>query len=202
LSPILATGKIRFVLSWLEAPRDLDIHLMIKTGKFSKCEVFFAKPECSGAILDANNYLGGTKGVETVTINTLGNFNYSIVAHKYTKNPDSEDKNIIDDAPVLLPEEENFNNIPDIDFKYSKAKISVYVPGFKRAIKDIYIPDFTNEKTIINYKDDIVGNYDWWLGFCLDGKLGLNSLLTVNKFTVKRPEYSTCEDQYKINKKG
>lgn len=193
---------MRFVLSWIEAPRDLDFHILFKTGKFSKCEVFFAKTECSGANLDANNYLGGSKGVETVTLNTIGNFNYSIVVHKYNgKKAENADENRVKDAPVLLPAEEESRNIPDIKLSESQAKVSVYADGYKRAIKELEIPYNVENNYLDEGKDKGAANHDWWLAFCLDGKAGLQSLLSANKVSASKPDYNSCNNLYNAARK-
>jgi hypothetical protein len=192
---------MRFVLSWPDAPRDLDFHILFKTGKFSKCEVFFGKTECSGANLDVNNYLGGGRGVETVTLNTIGNFNYTIVVHKYNgKAAENADSNRVKDAPVLLPAEEQYRNIPDINLYESQAKVSVYAPGFKRAIKELEIPYNRNNNYLDQSKDKDAPIHDWWLAFCLDGKSGLKSLAAVNKISAAKPDFGYCEKIYNANR--
>ncbi len=189
------------MLSWPDAPRDLDFHVLYNTGKFSKCEVFFGKSECSGTNLDVNNYLGGARGVETVTINTIGNFNYTFVVHKFNGKK-AEDANKVKDAPVLLPEEENFRNIADIKLTESQAKVSVYASGFKRAIKELEIPYVANSNNFLDEaKDKTAAVHDWWLAFCLRGDVGLNSLLAVNKISAEKPGYKTCSGFYDAMRK-
>lgn len=174
----------------------MDFHVLFKTGKFSKCEVFFGKTECSGTKLDSNNYLGGKKGVEAITVNTIGNFNYSLVVHKYNGKK-IEDSNKVDGAPVLLPQEEDATNIPNLDLNKSLAKVSVYAPGLKRAIKELEVPYIiTDENYLDKDKDKASQALDWWLAFCIDGKQGLSSLLTANKISSSKPDYAACEKLY------
>lgn len=162
--------------------------------------MFFGKTECSGTNLDVNNYLGGARGVETMTLNTIGNFNYTVVVHKFNGKK-AEEANKIKDAPVLLPAEEDFRNIPDIKLNESQAKVSVYAPGFKRAIKELEVPYNVNGNFLDEAKDKTAAVHDWWLAFCLRGDVGLNSLLAVNKVSAEKPGYKTCSGFYDAMRK-
>jgi len=71
LTPYVEQGKIRIVLSWPDAPADLNLYSIFKTGRFTKCMVFFGKTKCSKTRMNVDNFLGGEKGAETITNDLL-----------------------------------------------------------------------------------------------------------------------------------
>jgi hypothetical protein len=186
MTPIVEKGKMRFVLSWPYAPRDLDIHSLFKISKFSKCEVYFGKRDCAGTVLDVDNFNGGSNGVETITINTLGQYIYTFAVHKFVQQDPAKKEDEKTDPGAKIP------NIP---LSKSKAKISVYSSEFKGPIYQLEIPSFSDNNLIEKGKSE--DDYTWWMGFCLDGKKGLNSLALVNKLTTEKPNYTLCENLFK-----
>ncbi len=63
----LGPGKLRMVLTWGEAPRDLDSHLLTPTG----CNVYYGRKQCPdrSASLDAD--VTNAFGPETINVHTL-----------------------------------------------------------------------------------------------------------------------------------
>ncbi len=55
MTPRVEPGKLRFVLSWPYAPKDLDIHSIFKISRFSQCEIYFGARNCLGTTLDVDN---------------------------------------------------------------------------------------------------------------------------------------------------
>ena len=41
-----------------------------------------------------------------------------------------------------------------------------------------------------------IGDYKYWIGFCIDGSVGISSLKIINKFTENKPSQFFCEDYY------
>lgn len=200
MTPEVEEGQLRFVLSWPFAPKDLDIHSFFKISKFSKCEVYFGKRECVGVNLDTDNFLGGKKGVETITIERMGNYIYTFAVHKYI---DISGGVATGDNPVPGSEVDNqfINNedgnstvLPNTPLSDSNAKISVYVHGFKAAIVTLIVPNkFQAQTDDMNFDTN---NYNWWTALCLNGKVGIDSLKVLNKLTINKPSYLDCENAY------
>lgn len=129
----------------------------------------------------------------------MGNYNYSIVVHKYNDKSGGKSPldNKIDDAPILLPAEEQPDKLADIKLVESKAKVSVYINGYRRAIKELTIPENPVGNYLDEKKDTIAGKtHDYWLAFCLDGKLGIQSLNAANRISSDKPDYGVCEKFY------
>lgn len=200
MTPYVEAGKIRFVLSWPHGPKDLDIHTMYRISRFSKCEVFFGKRNCLGTSLDTDNFNGGHNGVETVTISTLGKYVYTFAVHKYVDISGGVAKGD-DPVPGVQDQEKESKSIkktvPDTPLPNSNARISVYVNGFKGAIYKIEAPSPTSQSGV--EKDSKSEDIRWWLGFCLNGKEGVESLAVINKYSVDKPHFSLCEKYYRKN---
>jgi len=197
MTPLLEEGKIRFVLSWPDGPKDLDLHALFQINRFSKCEVYFGKRDCVGTELDTDNIKEEAYGVETLTINTLGNYIYTFGVNKYVDisggvgqgdNPIPGVNNstrVTNDSAV---------KVPDYPLSESRAKISVYINGYKGPIYQIQVP-IEDPNSVIDQKDN-TDPRNWWIAFCLDGKRGLDSLKSVNKLSSYKPNFTYCETLY------
>jgi hypothetical protein len=97
LTPLVGQGKIRFVLSWPNGPKDLNIYSIFRITNNKTCEVYFGKKECLGTELNTDTSRFGSNGIQTLTINTLGKYNYTIAVNKYT---DKNSLNSSDDKPI------------------------------------------------------------------------------------------------------
>lgn len=205
LTPFVEQGKIRIVLSWPNAPRDLDLYAIFKTGKFSKCQVFFGKSVCSKTHIDVDNNMGGNKGAETITIDVLEKFIYTFAVRKYVSNAKDNlapGEKRVDGAPLnsdynyeFLPESERPELIANATLSESNAKISIFVSGFKNAIREIIVPS-NPEENLLSDADKNKKDYDWWVPFCLNGAQGIDSLKVVNKMTTEQPKETYCEGLY------
>jgi hypothetical protein len=78
LSPALAAGEVRVVLTWGEKPRDIDGHLYGPAVAGKRLHVSFKNRMADGATLDVDGKEG--YGPETITINRPGKYEY-FVAH-------------------------------------------------------------------------------------------------------------------------
>jgi len=205
LTPYVEQGKIRIVLSWPNAPRDLDLYAIFKTGKFTKCQVFFGKTICSKTHIDVDNNMGGNKGAETITIDVLEKFIYTFAVRKYVstaKDNLAPGEKRIEGAPLnsdynyeFLPESERPELIANATLSESNAKISIFVNGFKNAIREIIVPS-NPEENLLSDTDKNKKYYDWWVPFCLNGSQGIDSLKIVNKMTTEQPKETYCEGLY------
>lgn len=206
LTPFVEQGKIRIVLSWPDAPADLDLYSMFKTGKFTKCMVFFGKTMCSKTRIDIDNKLGGKKGAETITIDILEKYIYTFAVRKYfsvAKDNLASGEQRVEGAPLnsdynyeFLPESERPDLIANVTLSESNAKVSIFVNGFKNAIREIIVPVNVEDNLLLE-SDKNKKYYDWWVPFCLNGSQGMQSLKIVNRITSEIPKEAYCEELYK-----
>lgn len=84
LSPQLAAGQMRFVLTWGENPRDLDSHLTGPDTAGGRFHVYFADRNPTGA--DANLDVDDTSsyGPETITISQFHSGTYRYYVHHFS----------------------------------------------------------------------------------------------------------------------
>lgn len=186
-------GQIRFVLSWPNAPKDLDIHSIFKVSRYTQCEVYFGERECLGMTLDTDNLKGGKNGVETITIDTLGNYIYIFVVNKYFDVSDGETAagdNFINQEETSKTTPIN-NSIPNIPLSQSKATLSIYTSEFKGPLHVANVPTFNQENLLDPGKED--SSYIWWIAFCMDGSVGIDSLKTVNLLSTEKPPKTYCD---------
>lgn len=187
MTPRVEEGQYRFVLSWPDAPKDLDIHTFFKISRFSQCEIYFGERECIGTSLETDNLLGGKKGVESVYIHEIGNYIYTF-AVQY--NFDKVNTTSIDGTEITTTE-----NAPNPTlFWNSKAKISIYTSELKVPYLQVFVPSFEENNILDPGSDEL--SYTWWLAFCLDGSKGLSSLIQVNKLTTEKPTADYCQNLY------
>ena len=212
MTPLVEAGQLRFVLSWPFGPKDLDLHSFFSISRFSKCEVYFGQRDCVGTSLDTDNFNGRSNGVETITINLLGNYIYTFAVNKYVDLTNGQAEG---DTTVSGQEESNTlqveivdkdNGIPDSTLSQSTAKISVYSFGYKGPIFVLVVPTFRPENLIVSTEDGSGINdeksYNWWLAFCLNGTTGFNSLTPVNKLSTDIPSNTYCRDIFNKENTG
>lgn len=89
LSPQLAAGQIRIVMTWGENPDDLDSHLTGPDASGGRFHIYFAdkNPVGAGANLDIDDTT--SFGPETITINELHSGTYKYYVHDYTNQSNS-----------------------------------------------------------------------------------------------------------------
>jgi hypothetical protein len=195
-------GKIRIVLMWPDGPLDLDLHSSFKISKFTKCEIYFGKDECLGTELNTYDRPVNKRGVDVITINTLGNYIYTFAVHKYVDVSNGVAKG---DTTVSGAADNNtFNkettkydsSVQDHPISDSRAKISVYVNGFKDAIYKLELPLESTDNNIDTPND--TDPYNWWIAFCLNGNIGVNSITPINKLATTQPTFNYCENLYEM----
>ena len=190
MTPLVKEGEIKLVLSWPDAPADLDLHGLFKVSPMNKCEVFFTNVRCGGVELEEDNYKGGKNGVETLTIKDLGNYIYTFVVHRYIdiSKGISSGENPIPDSP-----KENYESgIAPTPLPDSNAILTVYASGYSSSVLSTSVPRYTNNSDPIRAED-----MNWWIVFCLDGSKGLESLRAINELSTNKPSTSYCEEVYK-----
>merc|ERR1719495_383579 len=125
LSPVMPRGDLRLIMNWDEEPLDLDINsYQVNTkDRAEPCITNFAdKNSCEGVRLDLDNRQGGNMGPETITYNSIADYdNYFYMI-------------FIDD----------YSNIPD-QFKDSAARITI-TDGVQTIRVNIVTKEFAEEK--------------------------------------------------------
>ena len=77
LAPIINRGAFRAVLNWSSVVKDLDLYSFFRVNNFINCNVFFGNRKCveTNLVTDNSNY--GSKGGETISVESFGNFMYT-----------------------------------------------------------------------------------------------------------------------------
>jgi len=70
MSPELEPGQTRIILTWVDTPSDLDIHIFsVNKTDNSTCKTWYANQNgCQAISLDLDNTNGGMNGAETMTL--------------------------------------------------------------------------------------------------------------------------------------
>lgn len=187
LSPEVQEGTLRFVLSWPDGPSDLDLHSSFKVSSSKKCHVYFGNKNCVGSSLDVDNTKGGKNGVETITINELGNYIYMFYVHRYADRSNGVATGETT-APGFNPSSSSSQtNTSGTELYQSFAKISIFGYGYHTPIASIDV-------NTANTNGNSQGKY--WAVLCLNGKQGIQSLKVVNTILTSQPNLSTCEGLY------
>lgn len=201
MTPEVKTGQLRVVLSWPDAPSDLDLYSYFRTTTYTACTVFFGENHCNHLILNADNNKGGRKGAETITLNLQQNFIYTFVARKYIdkSNGHLENEIRVEGAPEIIYNKPKKSR--DIPMDKSKAKISFYGFGFSQKIFEINIPENIDKENLVYPEEEFDRknddqDFNWWLAFCFDGSQGVKSIKIVNKLSRKEPDFTFCENLY------
>ncbi len=164
---------MKFTLTWgVDNPKDLDLHAIFDVSSTTSCHVFFGKPYCLGTSLNQDVTEGGSKGSESILIDSLGNYKYMIFVGNFYGS------HLINSNSTGLVQSTNSINL-------SNAAVLMYSANFQEPIFSIeipYVPAVTNVK-----------QKNWWLVLCFDGSLGMKSLIRVNKLLEKEPKFTDCK---------
>ena len=92
VSPSIPAGKTRIIMTWIDKPSDIDLHVMaIKKSDNSLCGTYFGnKNGCSQVSLDLDNTKGGMNGAETITLQDKAvnsQYTYLIAINDYRLHP-------------------------------------------------------------------------------------------------------------------
>ena len=190
------------MLSWPNGPKDLDLYSIFRVNSRSRCEVFFGKKICVGVELDVDNLDGGKMGVETITISSLGNYNYIFAVNKYIDLSngvaEGEEEGIpqLDDSNPTIATSSSRQFVPDLPLHKSEAKISIYTSNFSGPVLELIIPDTIKKSNVLTDSED-EREYIWWYGFCINGTTGISSLKTINKLSKDKPTITFCDNYMK-----
>ena len=192
LIKLFNAGKIVVKLEWDNNPPDLDLicRFQVARNKDKYCYTFFGNQKCVESYYPLDNKRGGIKGSEVIEIETVSNYIYFFYVRKYY---DISNNAALNEYKIKSLENDILDKI-DINFyrdnddfvKNSYARLSLYANGLKIPI---HITKIRNE--------DIKENeFNYWAGFCLNGKEGLKSLKIINKFFENEPPKNICLSYY------
>jgi hypothetical protein len=201
LIQLFNAGKIVVKLEWEKNPPDLDLFCRYKINTINNdnddrvnyCYTFFGNQRCVESNYPLDNKKGGDKSCEIIEIEIVSDYIYFFYVRKYfdISNSTAQNEFKINDIDIdddLNSGEINQNNIRayykenDELLKNSKAKLSIYANGIKIPINIMRIRN-----------EDLDENkYNYWAGFCLNGKEGLQSLKIINKFYKNEPPKNIC----------
>ena len=194
LIQLFYSGKIVVKLEWEKNPPDLDLFCRFRikneqnNSKINYCYTFFGNQRCVESNYPLDNKKGGDQSCEIIEIETVSDYVYFFYVRKYfdTSNSTAQNEFKINDIDDDLNSGENniktYYKDNDELLKNSKAKISIYANGIKTPIN---IMNIRNEDLDEN-------KYNYWAGFCLNGKEGLQSLKIINKFYKNEPPKNIC----------
>ena len=165
----------------------MDFHAFFKVSSTKKCHVYFGNKNCVGSSLDVDNTKGGKNGVETITINELGNYIYMFYVHRYADRSNGVAAGESTAAGFNPSGSSSQTNASGTELYQSFAKISIFGYGYHTPIASIDV-------NTANANGNNQGKY--WAVLCLDGKQGIQSLKVVNTILTSAPNLSTCERLY------
>ena len=74
----------------------------------------------------------------------------------------------------------------------------VYYNGLRYSMIKIDINDYINENLTVEneYKEEGSDKDIYWIGFCINGKEGLNTIKIINKISNNEPAKNICLSYY------
>ena len=200
LIKIFNAGKIMVKLEWESKPNDLDLICRFKVSEKDYCYTFFGNERCveTSFYTDAKN--GEGKYSEIIEVEEFSDYMYLFYVRKYYDESNGEAKNERKINGVDMNRNLNFTDLyknNNETLVNSNAKLLIYSNGLKYSTIRIDINDHINENLSIenSYKEeDNKGIY--WVGFCINGKEGINSIKIINKISKIEPAKNICSIYY------
>ena len=160
-------------------------------SKRNYCYTFFGNRRCVDTYYPLDNKRGGKNGSEIIEIDTVADYDYFFYVRKYfdisnnTAINEFRTSDIEDDLDYnqdIQKEIYKYYEENDELIKNSNAKLSLYVNGLRIPVIIINVPN----------EDRKDYEYNYWGGFCFNGKKGLGSLKIINKFYIEEPPKNIC----------
>ena len=200
LIKIFNAGKIMVKLEWESKPNDLDLICRFKVSEKDYCYTFFGNERCveTSFYTDAKN--GEGKYSEIIEVEEFSDYMYLFYVRKYYDESNGEAKNERKINGVDMNRNLNFTDLyknNNETLVNSNAKLLIYSNGLKYSTIRVDINDYINENLSIENsynEEDNKGIY--WIGFCINGKEGLNSIKIINKISKIEPAKNICSDYY------
>ena len=186
-------------MEWDYNPPDLDLICRfevsnnINDNRTNYCYTFFGNRKCVSTNYILDNKRRGKNGSEIIEVDNVGEYDYFFYVRKYfdISNNTAINENKIQDVEDDLENNKDINNDifnyylkNDELLKNSGAQLSLYTNGVRLPIFILNIPN--DEKKEFKF--------DYWAGFCLNGKKGLSDLKIINKFYINEPPKNICSE--------
>eukprot|EP01017_Pseudomicrothorax_dubius_P003382 TRINITY_DN10474_c0_g2_i1.p1 TRINITY_DN10474_c0_g2~~TRINITY_DN10474_c0_g2_i1.p1 ORF type:complete len:1223 (+),score=412.01 TRINITY_DN10474_c0_g2_i1:48-3716(+) len=199
------SNQIRVLLEWGSQALDLDLFVTFTLDDKTTCLVSGVFRQCAGATFHRENYNGTEYGGELITLDPFGPYKYLFFVRAFKgQNTDATPR-------VTLGTEPYFNN-KDKKITDSFARVSVYVNNTNSSVFNFPVPGVNTNSAPNGVPKDDRSRVDetrlTWLAFCLDGRIGVRSIVPVQKFwklpedaSIQAPVASLCDDEiYRNNK--
>ncbi|MCQ2818972.1 MAG: hypothetical protein MJ252_17035 [archaeon] len=180
-------NSYKVVLEWPNSPSDLNLFSFFETADGDSCEVFFGNKKCRRTQLVNENYNNGTQGAQTIKIEEMGQYDYLFAVSKFNINDDSLKRKEIkvkggeNKAPIPVYPQFMRNKTEETELtelKGSNANLKLYYGEMKRPVYESKINEEHEGK--------------WWMGICIDGRIGIKSLKTINVISDTEPNKNIC----------
>ena len=198
------SGKIVVRLEWDYKPPDLDLICRFQVKKNHYCYTFFGNKKCVETEYFQDSREPKDISSEIIEINEFSEYLYFFYVRKYFDISDGKTKNEKKKDGVEIGP---YINYTDIDIKYNEylnntsARLLIYTNGLRVPAMKINIPGFENniENQTVNQAKNKT-EYNYWAGFCINGKEGISSLKIVNKIFKNEISKDICSSYYDKNK--
>ena len=191
------SGKIAVRLDWDTKPPDLDLACRFEVKKNLYCYTFFGNKKCVASEYFLDYREPNEISSEIIEISEFSEYVYLFYVRKFFDNTNGKTLNENKKDGVEVGE---YKNYTDMSIKYneylnnSMARLLIYSNGFKVPALKISIPGF-----IENADNDNSTEFNYWAGFCINGKEGINSLKVVNQMMKGEPPKDLCLSYYNKN---
>ena len=200
LIKLFNTGKIIVKLEWESKPNDLDLICRFKVSEKDYCYTFFGNKKCVDTFYHRDAKNGEGKYSEVIEIEEFSDYMYLFYVRKYFDESNGEAKNERKIKGVDMGENLNFTDLYKNNNELlinSNAKLMIYYNGLRYSMIKIDINDYINENLTLENSYKKEDNKDiYWIGFCIDGKEGLNTIKIINKISKNEPEKNICSSYY------
>ena len=199
LVSLFNSGKVVVKLEWDYKPPDLDLICRFQVKKNHYCYTFFGNKKCVETEYFQDSREPKEISSEIIEINEFSEYLYFFYVRKYFDISDGKTKNEKKKDGVEIGP---YINYIDIDIKYNEylnnnsARLLIYTNGLRVPAIKINIPGFENNETQMENQTE----YNYWAGFCINGKEGISSLKVVNKIFKTEIPKDICSSYYDKSK--
>ena len=198
------SGKIVVKLEWDFKPPDLDLICRFQVKKNHYCYTFFGNKKCVETEYFQDSREAKEISSEIIEINEFSEYLYFFYVRKYFDTSNGKTKNEKKKEGVEIGPNINYT---ELDIKYNEylnntsARLLIYTNGLRVPAVKINIPGFENNKE--NQTNNQAKNqteYNYWAGFCINGREGISSLKIVNKIYKNEISKDICLSYYDKSK--
>ena len=204
LVSLFNAGKVVVKLEWDYKPPDLDLICRFQVKKNHYCYTFFGNKKCVETEYFQDSREPKEISSEIIEINEFSEYLYFFYVRKYFDISNGKTKNEKKKEGVEIGP---YINYTDIDIKYNEylnntsARLLIYTNGYRVPAIKINIPGFeNNNETQTENEAKNKTEYNYWAGFCINGKEGIKSLKVVNKLIRDEMPKDICSSYYDKSK--